>query len=381
MGKVKVLHVHTRAVIGGSGTNTLLTMEGLDKSRFEAILACGPGGPLLDEARKKNLRVEVIRYLANELNIFKDTLAFFELIRLMNKERFQIVHSHNAKAGILGRIAAKCCRIPIIIHTYHSCVFLYPNLNKFQRKFYLYLEKLAASMADKIITISRPLKEDFIKARVAPPEKFIIIYSGIEIRRFRERFDVDRKRQEFGIKADELVVGTVARLAPGKGHRVFLRAAARIAKEILNVKFMIVGDGPLRQELKILSEELRIHERCIFTGLRRDIEQMTSIFDVAVLASLHEGMGRVLLEAQALAKPVVATKVGGIPDIVDEGRTGILVAPGDEEALAVAIAKLLKNETLRKQMGEAALEWVDFKFSKQRMVNKIVEVYDKCLDR
>ncbi|MBU0548814.1 MAG: glycosyltransferase family 4 protein, partial [Candidatus Omnitrophica bacterium] len=244
-----------------------------------------------------------------------------------------------------------------------------------------FLERAAALFTDKLITISKPLLEEFIKAKLAPANKFITIYSGIEIGKFREEFDINKIKQEFDIKPDELVVGTVARLASGKGHKVFLQAAARIAKELPNVKFMIVGDGPLRNELIKLSKELGINEKCIFTDFRRDIKQITSIFDVAVLASFYEGMGRVLLEAQALGKPVVAFKVGGIPDIVNDGITGILVPLADEGRLAGAIIKLLKDETLHKRMSQAALEWVDLKFSSQKMVDDIVKVYEEFIDK
>jgi glycosyltransferase involved in cell wall biosynthesis len=354
-------------------------MVGLNKDRFEANLACAPEGRLEDEALTQGIIFRPIRHFVRRVSLYNDITALFELMRLIRQHRYDVVHTHNSKAGILGRIAAKCCGVPIIIHTMHSCVFRYPNLNIIQRGFYYYLEKFAASFTDKIITISHPLEEVFIKAKIAPPNKFITIYSGVEIDKFRGNFDVNRKKQEFGIKSSDLVVGTVARLAQGKGHKIFLRTAARISKHILNVKFMIVGDGPLKQELVRLSKGLKIYEKCIFTDFRRDVEQIAAIFDVAVLASFYEGMSRVLLEAQALGKPVVATKVGGIPDIVNEGVTGILVPPKDVDALSVAMIKLLKNESLRKQMGEEAKTWVDFRFSNQKMVDDITRVYEEFI--
>ncbi|MBN3038759.1 MAG: glycosyltransferase family 4 protein [Candidatus Omnitrophica bacterium] len=378
--RLKVLHIHTRAVIGGSGANTLFTMDGLDKNRFEPILACGPqGGALLDEAGKMNLRTEVIPHLANQINFFKDILAFFELKRLIKRERFDIVHTHNSKAGILGRLAARCCRVPIIIHTVHSCVFLYSNLSAFQRKLFYCVEKFAAPFADKYIAISRPLQDEFIKAHIAPAEKFVTIYSGIDLAQFKKGLDVSAKKRDFGIAQDEFVVGTVTRLAPGKGVEVFLRAAARAIADVPNVRFLIVGEGPLKDRLIQLAQELNISQKCIFTGLRQDVERITTIFDVSVLASFYEGMGRVVLESQAEGKPVVASKVGGIPDIVNDGQTGILVSPGDDKAFAAAIIKLLKDATLRGQMARAAAEWVGYRFSREKMVADIVELYEQLI--
>lgn len=335
------------------------------------------GGRLEEETVRQGINFMAIKHFVRAVSPFNDLTALWELVRLMRKQRYDVVHTHNSKAGILGRIAAKCSGVPIVIHTMHSCVFRYPNLNKIQRRFYLILEKFAALLTDKIVTISRSLEEEFINAGVAPAGKFVTIYSGIDIEKFRRVFDAGRKRKEFGIKPDELVVGTVARLAPGKGHKIFLQAASRVVQDVSNVKFMIVGDGPLREELVGISKELRIYEKCVFTDFRRDVEQIVSIFDVSVLASFYEGMGRVLLEAQALGRPVVATKVGGIPDIVNDGVTGILVPAGDDGALAGAVIKLLKNEALRKRMGDEAKKWADFRFSKQKMVDDIVRVYEE----
>jgi glycosyltransferase involved in cell wall biosynthesis len=375
--KIKILHIHTRAIVGGSGTNTLLTLAGLPKDKFLPVLGCGSEGPLVNEALKKNLEVKIIPHLKNQINILDDFIALFEIIGLIKKERFAIVHTHNSKAGILGRIAARICRVPIVVHTVHSCVFKYPNLNWFQKTFFLWLEKLTAKMSDKLITISEPLKEEFIKARVERAEKFTTIYSGIEVDKFNLPVDLKNKKQALGISDNCFVVGTVSRLDEGKGHEFLIRAMPQVLGKIKDIVFVFVGEGLIRNELEALAKQLKVREKIIFTGLREDVPEILKVFDIFCLASLYEGMARVILEAQAAGIPVIATKVGGIPDIVIENKTAILVKAKDPGSLAEAIIKLAEDASLRASMYQSAKEFVGFKFSAEKMVSDIIKVYEQ----
>lgn len=381
MQKIKVLHIHTRAIIGGSGTNTLLSMSGLPKDKFYPVLACGSEGPLVDEARKEKLEVAILGHLKNKINIFDDFMALREIINLIKKEKFTIVHTHNSKAGILGRFAAWVCGVPIIIHTLHSCVFRYPDLNWLQKKFFLTLEKLAAKFSHKLITISEVLREEFIKARVAPEDKFITIYSGIEIEKFRLQINIEEKKNELNIPLNNFIVGTVSRLDKGKGNEFLIRAIPYILKEAERVSFVFVGSGPLRGNLEELAEKLKVRNNVIFAGTREDVPEILQTFDIFCLASRYEGMSRVILEAQAAAKPVVATRVGGIPDIVCENKTSLLVEPKDYSGLAKAILKLIKDDNLRRSMSQAAKEFVGYKFSSEKMVLDIIKVYNELLEQ
>ncbi|MFZ5799806.1 MAG: glycosyltransferase family 4 protein [Candidatus Omnitrophota bacterium] len=375
----KVLHIHTRPIVGGSGTNTLLTMVGCASVGFDCVLACGAEGPLTEEARKNGLPVEIIPHLKNEINIFNDFLALKELNALMEKKHFTIVHTHNSKAGILGRLAARLCGVPVIVHTIHSCVFQYPNLNFIQRRFYFRLEKFAARMTDKLIAISDTLQNTFIEAGIAPAEKFITIYSGIELDRFRAHVNAEEEKVALGIRPGELVVGVIGRLAEGKGHEFVIRTIPLVAKESPKVKFIFVGDGPLRIKLWELTQQFKVEDKVIFTGQRSDIPELLKLFDVFCLASLYEGMGRVILEAQVAGKPVVATDIGGIPDVVSKDHSAILVKPKDVEGLSAALIKLLRDDNLRLEMSKAAQQFVDYRFSAQKMVEDIVRVYNELL--
>jgi len=379
LSKIKVLHIHTRAVIGGSGTNTLLTMLGMPKDKYQSELACGSEGPLVEEAKENSLVLNWVPHLKNEINIFYDLLALFELVSLITKRGYQIVHTHNSKAGILGRIAARICRVPVVIHTQHSCVFKYGTLNYFQKKFYYFLEKISAKFTDKIIYISKPLRQEFLNAKIGSEKKSVTIYSGIEIEKFRIDIDILKKKSQLGLKNNDFIVGIVSRLEPGKGNEFIIKSIPEIIQKISNIKFIFVGNGPLKANLETLSKSLGVREKVMFLGLRDDVPELLQIFDIACLASLYEGMGRVILEAEAAGRPVVATKVGGIIDIVAEDKTAILVAPRDVGALAFAIIKLIDDEHLRKNMSSAAEEFVDYRFSSEKMVQDIILVYEELL--
>ena len=380
MRKIKILHLHTLPVISGSGINVFLTMVGLDKEKYEVAFGCAPGGDLVNQVVKYGIRFRPIKHFVQEINLYHDLMALGELMLLMKSERYDIVHTHNSKAGFLGRLAARLVGVPIVVHTIHG--FAFHEFEKPPRRIlFILLEKFAANLADKLITISEPLKEWGLRLKIGKKEQYTTIYSGIEIEKFKIEIDVEKKKREFGINFDDLVVGVVAKLWEGKGHRDILIAAKEVVKEIPNVKFMFVGEGYLRRELEKLTQELELDNHVIFTGFRRDIPEITAIFDIAVLASYYEGMGRVLLEAMVLAKPVVATKVGGIVDVVEDGKTGFLVPPKNPKALAEAMIRLLSDERLRKIMGKEARKRIDTRFSAQAMVSKIEEVYQELIKR
>lgn len=377
--KIRVLHIHTRGVVGGSGTNTLFTMENLPKDKYIAELACGSGGPLVDEAKKNNLTLEKVPHLINEINPFFDLVAIFELIILMTRKNYDIVHTHNSKAGILGRFAANISRVPIIIHTQHSCVYKYGTLNYFQKKLFYFLEKISARFTDKIIYISQSLREEFIKSNISTKDNSVTIYSGIDIKNFKITVDVARKKQQLGLETGDFLVGIISRLEAGKGNEFVIESIPRIIKKVHNIKFIFVGEGCLRPNLESLAVSLGVKDKIKFLGLREDVPELLHIFDIVCLASLYEGMGRVLLEAQAAGTPVVATKIGGIVDIVKDGKTGILVPARDTDALADAIIKLAQDKNLRAKMSEEAQRFVDWRFSSEKMVEDIINLYEELI--
>ena len=378
MSKIKVLHVHTLPVISGSGINVLLTMKGLRLKGYDVELATKGDGELIKEVEKEGFKVRAISHFNQEINLYKDIMALFELIYVIKKYRYDIVHTHNSKAGFIGRLAAKICGTPLVIHTVHGFAF-HDFERPWRRKLFIFLERLAAKWADKLIVISNPLKDWGLRLGIGKKEQYVLIYSGIEIDKFKVNIDVNKKKEEFGIRPDELVVGVVAKLWEGKGHECVLKAVKDVIKKVPNVRFMFVGEGYLYRSLKELRDKLGLADYVIFTGFRKDIPEITSIFDVAVLASYFEGLGRVILEAMVCGKPVVATKVGGIVDIVEDAVTGLLVPPNNQVALSGALVKLLSNEDLRKKIGENAKKRIDERFSSQAMVDKIHLLYNSLI--
>lgn len=375
----RVLHLHTRAVVGGSSTNVALTLKGLPKEKFRAELACGSReaqDAFIDSLREGGITFHFIPHLINRINPVYDCLAFFEMVRLIKNGHYTIIHTHNSKAGILGRLAAKLCGIEIVIHTIHSCEFNYFGTGPLTKKFFILLEKWAAHWTDHFIAISPHIKSEFIRHRIASENKINVILSGIEIEKFHISVDRIEKRKELGIGADRFVVGVVARMEEGKGYEDLLQAAAQILRKRKDIVFLFIGDGPLKRKLEQRAKNDNIQGNVMFAGLRGDVSQLLKIMDVFCLPSVYEGMGRVVLEAQAAGRAVVAMEVGGIPDIVQENKTAILLMPKDVSALAGVILRLAEDRALREQMGQAAQKFVDERFSSATMVSEIRNLYE-----
>ena len=376
MAKLRVLHIHTLPVISGSGIHTFLTIKRLNKKRYIVDFACAPGGPLIEKIRETGAEFIPVNYFVHSINIFKDFFALCELVGIIRKRHYDIVHTHNTKAGFIGRLAAKISGVPVIIHTIHG--FAFHKYESFWRKWlFIYLERIAAVFSDKLITVSTPLKEWGLSLGIGKDSQYCIIPDGIEVSEFIENEDNTRLlKTKLGIKEDELVVGMVAKMWYGKGHDVLLRAMPLVIKEVPNTRFLLVGDGYLREGLLKTCSEKGLLQHVIFLGFREDIPLITSTFDLGVLPSLFEGLGRVILESMALGKPVVASGVGGIPEIVKDGSNGLLVPPLDHVALGRAIIKILKDRDLRVRMGQEAKETLGERFTAEKMVKDIEETYE-----
>ena len=374
--RVKVLHIHIMPVISGSGINTYLSMVGVDHDRFEVEFACAPGGPLNDMAIESGINFQPIKSFVQPISPWNDLRALWQLMKLIRREKYHIIHTHNSKGGILGRIAGWLCRTPIVIHTIHGFAF-HDSEGPLRKRLFIFLERWTARMAHKLIAISEPLREWGSRLGIGKPEQYTKIYSGIEIEKFRIDVDVEAKRREFGILNDDMVFGLVAKLWDGKGHEIAIDALKIVRQKIPNAKLVFVGEGYLQPKLEAHAKANGLDDQVIFTGFRTDIAELNAMLDVAILASDFEGMGRVLLEAMVMKKPVVATDVGGIPDVVDDGSTGFLIPVGDAEALADKVTELLLDSNLRDSMGEAGYKKITEQFSAATMVSKIVNVYEE----
>jgi len=379
---IRVLHIHTMPIISGSGINTFLTMKGMDKSRYEVQLACAPGGPLIDLVTAHGMKVVPIRNLVQPVEPLKDFRAFVDLLSFLRSNIFHIVHTHNSKAGFIGRLAARLAGADAIIHTVHGFAF-HSREPLWRQVLFRNLERLAARWCDKMIFISQPLIDWALEERICPEEKITKIYSGIDLNLFRpvDEETKARHREKWNLGLHDAVIGIVSKLWDGKGHHVLISAFKKIKQELKNARLVIVGEGYLHDQLISQVKGLGLEDSVIFTGFMEDVPEVISTFDVAVLPSFFEGMGRVLLEAMAMGKPVVASRVGGIPDLVDHEKNGLLVEPGDVDGLAASLMRILKDRGLARSFGTAGQRKISEKFGAEQMVRAIDGVYQEILTR
>jgi glycosyltransferase involved in cell wall biosynthesis/ADP-heptose:LPS heptosyltransferase len=378
--KKRILHVHTLPVISGSGINTFLCMQGARDAGFDAALACAPGGDLIRKVKDAGMHVHLLRHMVWAPNPWRDALAVLELRRLIRREGYGVVHTHNSKAGFIGRLAARVSGTEVIVHTVHGFAF-HDNEKPRRRQLYRILERLAARWCDRMIMISQPLMDWALAEGIAPREKMVKIYSGIDMESFRGSCDTAAARASLGLGSEDFVVGEVAKLWAGKGHDILLRSAALLRSRIPHLKVVLIGDGDLRPSLERLVAALHLEQRVVFAGFREDVPVLTRMLDVAVLPSLFEGMGRAVIEAQAAARAVIGTRVGGIPDLIQDGQTGLLIDPGSVEALADAIRRLFEDAPLRARLGEQAQRSIDGRFSSRTMVEQTIGVYQELLQQ
>jgi glycosyltransferase involved in cell wall biosynthesis len=389
--RVKIIHVITRFDKGGSAENTCLTAQGLDKERYDVVLVSGPSRELqmsdqefravaanLSVLSSSSVRSVVIPELVREPAPLSDCRALMRLCGLFREERPLIVHTHTSKAGMLGRWAAFLTGVPVIIHTPHGHIF-WGYFNRFKTALFIVLERWSARITDRIVALTHREMMDHVRFRIAPEGKFAVIHSGVNLSRFSGAAgDNSKIRQEMNLPEDAFVVGTTGRLTAVKGHIHLLRAAAGILKHSNNIYFVLLGDGELHDDLRKYSDQQMITRNVRFLGWRSDVASALSAFDVFVFPSLNEGMGKAVVEAMAMGKPVIASDVGGIPDLVVHGRSGLLVPPANSESLKNAILDLYGNPDKRKEMGEAGKRTAA-KYGVDAMVRKIDDLYQACL--
>ncbi len=392
MENIKALHIITRFDKGGSAQNTYLSLLGLRKKNYQLSLVSGlslESGMKYEEIKAKEKDIQILEsegiefiqcpFLLRRINVIKDLKAFFDIWRIIKKYNPLIVHTHSSKAGLMGRLAAKLAGVPIIVHTPHGHVF-FGYFGPLKTKLFIILEKLASRITDKIVALTNREKKDHLLFKIAEEDKFSVIYSGIELNTLKESSSEEKQnlKKELGIPENSLIVGTAGRLVPVKGPEFLVKASKYIISKYPDTYFMFTGYGPLEQDLKRKALEMGISDNIIFLGWRDDLAKIISIYDIFVLPSLNEGMGRVLVEAMALGKSIVASNVGGIPDLVIHGKNGFLVPPKNPKELVKYIQILLEDKDKREKMGLTGKE-MSLNFSAENMVEKIAELYEELL--
>jgi glycosyltransferase involved in cell wall biosynthesis len=349
----------------------LSLIRGLDKNKYNIFLACPPKGVRIPEFVSAGANVKEVR-----LRHFYDLFSVIKLIKIIITENIHIIHSHLSQSDFLACIAAKLTNRPIVSTIHGVIIREFESLSK--KKFYHFLHRLTALFLDELIAVSEGAKEDLLAHEAINESRISVIYSGIDPEKFSKP-DISTVKPEFGIDERAKVVGIVATLTPEKNHSVFLKAAAQILTQKPDVKFLIVGDGPLKKQLQNLATQLGINSNVIFTGERRDIPNILSSLDIIVLPSSTEGLPIVLLEGMSAGVPIVASRVGGVPEVVEDEETGILIPPRKSKELAKAIIRLLDNSQLAEMFKNRGRKKIEKKFALNVMIEKTQECYDRLL--
>lgn len=381
---MKVCHFITRMIVGGAQENTFLSARGLVEAGHECLLLSGPSegreGSLLQRMKNPGFAVMESPLFVREISPWTDLRAIYWLADFLKKERFDVIHTHSSKAGIVGRIAGRMAGVPLVVHTIHGLAFG-PYDSFLKNQLYIRAERFAANRCDRIYSVAQAMIDQCLAAKIGRPEQFKVVYSGMELERFLDAQPDAALRSELGIPENCRVVGAVARLFPRKGYEDFFPVAAQVARACPDVRFLIMGDGPSRAAYEKMTEELGIRDRVIFAGLVSPdrIAEYIALTDVVAHFSLKEGLPRVAVQALAEAKPVVAYPLDGTPEVVLDGKSGFLVSPGNHEAAAQALIRILEHPDERRGLGEYGRSLVRDKFPWKKMSDTLIADYEACL--
>lgn len=363
-----IAHVLSSFALGGQERVALDLAREQERRGHEVLavsLAAEPEGVLGERFRRASVRTHTIPKRSGV-----DPILPFVLGKWLARQRVEVVHTHNPQALVYGAPAGKLARAAVL-HTKHGI-----NPDPRRRR---WLRRVAASLADAYVAVTPSLAEVARRAHECDPERLHVVANGIALANFAASSESRREvRSELGIPLDAWVVGTVGRLAPEKNQALLIRA---LAGELgPRQRLILVGDGAERSSLETLSRDLHLEGFVRFTGARDDVARLLSAFDVFALSSRSEGLPLVLLEAQACALPVVSTRVGGIPDLVDDGQTGLLTAPGNEAAFGAALRTLRLDPLQCERLGRAGHDRVIARHSAERMATQYLVLYQRLVD-
>ncbi len=355
---IRIVRVIARLNVGGPAVYTISLTAGLDPAQFRQWLVTGMAAPyegdMLAEAAARGVTPIIVPHLGRAIDAGDDLRAFMALVRLFRQLRPHIVETHTAKAGVVGRLAAWAAGVPITVHTFHGHVF-HSYFSPARSALVRWVERLLALRTTRIIALGPAQRAEILSYGVGRPEQIVSVPIGLDLEPYRasERHR-GRLRAELGVGPDTKLVGIVARLTAIKAHEVFLQAAAAVRRQHPDTQFVVVGAGERREELAQLAEEYGLAPAVHWIGWRRDLPVVYADLDIVALTSRNEGLPTTLVEAMAAGRPVVATRVGGVPTLVAHGDTGLLAASGDANALASGLLTVLSNRHYAERLGAAA---------------------------
>jgi len=367
-GRINMMQLVNGFAIGGGEMKVLELVQRLDKDRYDiTVCSVGQGGPLEAEFRKAVPRVEVY-----EKKFSFDLSLVTKVARLMREQHIEILQTTLFYADVIGAYAAALAKVPVVIS--------WEAVTGPFRWYHFWSYQLAMKKIDRVVAVSEDIRQRVIRERKLSPDKVVTIHYGVDLNKFAPQTP-GLQRSAIGVSDDQIVLGTVARFDYPKGHKYLIAAAPAIVRQFPNVRFVLVGDGPLRQQVEDQIENLGMKEHFILLGFRRDITQLLGLFDLFILPSLSEGLPNAVLEAMACSNPVVATAVNGVVEVVDHGQTGLLVPPGDPDRLAGAVIELLQSPDRMKQMGRNGQGRVARFFSVEQQLRKFESLYQSLYEQ
>lgn len=383
---MRIAHVITRLILGGAQENTLLSCEDLIRIYGDDVLLVtgpplGPEGSLLERARAGGVPVALVPELRRSIHPWRDWLSYRHVLKILREFRPDVVHTHSAKGGILGRMAATRLHVPAIVHGVHGAPF-HPYQSVAARFVFRACERWAAPKCHAFVSVADAMTDLMVTAGVAPREKFTTIYSGMEVEPFLESAQHrDRVRKQLGYRPEHVVIGKIARLFRLKGHEYVIRAARQVVDREPNARFLFVGDGILREQLEHQIAEAGLTDHFQLVGLvpAERIPEMVSAMDIVVHASLREGLARVLPQALIAGKPAVSYDVDGAREVVISNETGFLLPPQSIDEMAEALSRLVADPALRDRLGSEGRSRFTDRFRHERMAADLHSLYERLL--
>ncbi|NIL99228.1 MAG: glycosyltransferase [Planctomycetales bacterium] len=383
---MRIAHVITRLILGGAQENTLLCCRDLQHEYGDQVLlitgpARGPEGSLIQEAAQAGIPLHLIDNLRRAIHPWRDGKAYGEIRRTLREFRPDVVHTHSAKGGILGRYAAWSLGVPAIVHTVHGAPF-----HRYQpavvRALFRRCESAAARHCHHLISVADAMTDLMVDARVAPREKFTTVYSGMDVEPFLNAWQSRQAvRTELGYAADDIVVGKVARLFHLKGHTDVIQAARKVIPRQPHLQFLLVGDGKLKSAVQRQIHRAGLENHFQITGLvpPARVAELMGAMDMVVHASLREGLARALPQALIAGRPIISYDIDGAREVAIDDVTGYLVPPRDTAALADRICRLADDPLTRQRMGEAGRRRFTDPFRHEHMTARLREIYTQLL--
>jgi glycosyltransferase involved in cell wall biosynthesis len=381
---VRVLRVIARLNVGGPALHVTYLARGLAERGYETTLVAGDVGrgeeSMAFVAERAGVEVVRLAGLSRALSPIRDALAAWRLARIIRKARPHIVHTHTAKAGAVGRVGALLSgRRPLIVHTFHGHV-LRGYFGHGGTLLFRAIETTLARISDRLVAVSPEVRDELVRLRVASARKFSVIRLGIELEpRVRFAGDPTEVRRRHGIPAEKFVVGWFGRMTAVKRTEDLLTTLTGLRERGIDALLLLVGDGDDRPLLEQRAHDLGIAKSCLFLGYQEDVAPWYAVCDAVMLSSANEGTPVTIIEALAAGRPVVATRVGGVPDVVDEGETGFLVRTADTHAMAERLEILARDPVRRAEMGRLGRERVLRRYGVDRLVDDVDALYRELL--